>query len=254
MRPLAELDADVRGVVFDVDDTVTRDGKLERIAFDAMWRMADAGLDLVPITGRPLGWSDLFARMWPVRLAAGENGAGWAWSDDEGFHVDYFESTDTRARSLALVEEIRAEMPELRVSSDDALRRCEVAIDVGEHESVPADVVSKLVARVEAAGGRAPVSSVHCHIAFGGWNKAVGAAKAIESVLGSFDAAAWVFVGDSGNDAEAFAAFPHSVGVANVVEHLHRLSSPPRYVTRASHGAGFAELADHLLARHTQPG
>lgn len=254
MRPLSELNADVRGVVFDVDDTVTREHKLQRESFDAMWRMADAGLDLVAITGRPLGWSDLFARLWPVRLAAGENGAGWAWMDAHGFHTETFEEEDTRARSLALLDEIRATMPELRVSSDDTLRRCEVAIDVNEHESVPPETIAALVSLVEAAGARAAVSSVHCHIAFGSWDKARGAAKAIESVLGSFSADEWVFIGDSGNDAAAFEAFPHSVGVANVREHLHRLPTPPRYVTRERYGAGFAELADHLLARRTEHG
>lgn len=254
MKPLRELDAAIRGVIFDVDDTVTRRGKLERVAFDAMWRMADAGLDLVAITGRPLGWSDLFARMWPLRLAAGENGAGWSWVDDAGFHVATYDPSDTRARSMALWNEIRVAMPQLRLSGDDALRRAEVAIDVGEHERVPPAQVAELVRRIQAAGARAPVSSVHCHIQFGDWNKARGAARAIESVLGEFDAAQWVFIGDSGNDAEAFAAFEHSVGVANVRDHVAHIATLPHYVTDASHGAGFAELADHLLARTRAPG
>ncbi|MDH3728008.1 MAG: hypothetical protein OER77_10795, partial [Myxococcales bacterium] len=56
----------------------------------------------------------------------------------------------------------------------------------------------------------------------------------------------WVFVGDSGNDSAAFARFPVSVGVANVRDHLHRLPTPPRYITDSDRGRGFAELAAHL--------
>ena len=50
------------GVVFDIDDTVTRDGALEREAFDALWRAARRGLALIAVTGRPLGWADVMAR------------------------------------------------------------------------------------------------------------------------------------------------------------------------------------------------
>ena len=83
LRPLSELDAPacagVEGVLFDVDDTVTKDGRLERVAYDALWALRDAGLRLVAVTGRPLGWVDVLARHWPVDLAIGENGAGWVW-------------------------------------------------------------------------------------------------------------------------------------------------------------------------------
>jgi hydroxymethylpyrimidine pyrophosphatase-like HAD family hydrolase len=60
--------------------------------------------------------------------------------------------------------------------------------------------------------------------------------------------AAHVFVGDSPNDAPLFAFFPHSVGVANVRDFAGRLAHEPKYVTTASAGAGFREVADFLLA------
>ena len=59
----------------------------------------------------------------------------------------------------------------------------------------------------------------------------------------------WLFVGDAPNDASMFAAFPCSVGVANLMPQLHRLPVAPRYMTEAGHGAGFVELARHLLDR-----
>ena len=59
----------------------------------------------------------------------------------------------------------------------------------------------------------------------------------------------FVFAGDSPNDAPMFAFFPHAVGVANVREFGERIATLPAYVTQAAMGAGFAELADFLLAR-----
>jgi hydroxymethylpyrimidine pyrophosphatase-like HAD family hydrolase len=57
----------------------------------------------------------------------------------------------------------------------------------------------------------------------------------------------WLFVGDSGNDAAAFAHFPLSAGVANVASHLSALPVPPRFVSQADRGRGFAEIAEQLL-------
>jgi len=251
MRPLREMDArGVRGVVFDGDDTLTREGILERVAYDALWRLRDAGFHLAAVTGRPLGWAELFARLWPVDLAIGENGAGWFWRTDDGLARGFFEDEATRSEQGALLARIRervaAEMPAIEVSDDDWMRRCDLAFDVGEHRRVPPDEVAKLVALIEAEGAHAPVSSVHCHAQPGDWDKAAGSRRALAEVLRE-DPDDWVFVGDSGNDAAAFAAYERSVGVANVRDHLARLPTAPRFVTDADRGRGFAERADHLL-------
>jgi hydroxymethylpyrimidine pyrophosphatase-like HAD family hydrolase len=60
--------------------------------------------------------------------------------------------------------------------------------------------------------------------------------------------AEYVFVGDSPNDSPLFAYFPHSVGVANVRQFGGRVDAWPAYVTREAAGAGFAEVAERLLA------
>ena len=56
-----------------------------------------------------------------------------------------------------------------------------------------------------------------------------------------------VFAGDSPNDAPMFDFFANSVGVANVRRFAAALHAPPKYVTRAACGSGFAELAEHVL-------
>src|SRR5882672_2785905 len=65
----------IRGVLTDIDDTLTSEGKLTPEAYDALERLHEAGFLVVPITGRPAGWCDHIARMWPVDAVVGENGA-----------------------------------------------------------------------------------------------------------------------------------------------------------------------------------
>lgn len=74
-------------------------------------------------------------------------------------------------------------------------------------------------------------------------------------LLYSFDRAssasptvAFLFVGDSANDASMFAYFPLSVGVANACASGDRLPTPPGYVKLGSSGAGFVELVDRVTA------
>jgi len=243
----------LEGVVFDVDDTVTRDGRLEREAYDAMWSLADAGLALAVVTGRPLGWTDVLARHWPVRVAVGENGAGWAWRDGDAVREGYYETETERARSRATVERVlervARDVPEARVAGDQRARRCDAAFDVGETLHVAAERVDAIVRVVEAEGARALVSTVHVHVVAGSWDKGSGALRAIGDALGREVAPQqWLFVGDSGNDAAAFACFPNAAGVANVRPWLDRLPSPPRWIASADRGRGFAEIADAVLA------
>ena len=255
MERYQELDpADVRGLVFDIDDTVTKHGVLEPDAYAAMHLLVAAGFELIAVTGRPLGWTDVIARLWPVRIAIGENGAGWTWVDNAGTHEGNFCSENERAEQSALLDAVRREaaekMPQIQTTRDDRHRRCDLAFDIGESASVPRPEIDALVALIEGMGLRSSVSTVHAHAVPGAWDKAQGVARALDEVL-SVDLNAelerWVFVGDSGNDAAAFERFPKSVGVANVREHLDRLPVAPRYVTDAERGAGFAELAAHLL-------
>jgi HAD superfamily hydrolase (TIGR01484 family) len=257
LRPLSELPRvvarGVKGVLFDIDDTVTRGGRLEVVALAALERLGEAGLLRVAITGRPLGWVEAIAHQWPVDLAIGENGAGFVKVDGAGVRRGYFLSDDERAEAKSALERlarrVRAELPEVGLSADQGSRRCDLAFDIGEHARVPAAIVERLVAIIEAEGLWAARSSIHVHAATGPWDKAVGGLWALEAALGEAqDEAAWAFIGDSGNDAAAFARFPLSVGVANIDAHLDRLPSPPRFRTNAERGAGFAELAEALIA------
>jgi hypothetical protein len=276
VRPVRELPAEAArelvGVAFDVDDTVTRHGRLEPEAFAALWALHRAGLLLVAVTGRPLGWTDVLARQWPVALAVGENGAGWSWVDRrEGgsigvFRQGYFEPDPARraaqgARLAALRTEAEARLPELPVADDQAARRCDLAFDIGERRPASPEETATLLELIRDRGLRAQVSSVHAHAIPGAWDKASGTRAALAAWDASEDGGSpgggeldgWLYVGDSPNDAEAFAAFPRSVGVANLKEHdLGGFPRLPDFVTEGDRGRGFAELAEVLLGHRVR--
>ncbi len=260
MRPIREIDPPtcraLRGVVFDVDDTLTRDGRLEAEAYTALWNLRRAGLELIAVTGRPLGFAELIARQWPVDLAVGENGAGYVRVAGQGLQTGFFEDEAARRAEREVLEKVVAavheQAPWARLTDDSWARRCDVAFDIGERVRVSPQQIDKLLAIMQAQGARTVVSSVHAHAMLGGYDKALGVAHACRAALGAdmdADREHWLFVGDSGNDAAAFAYFSVTAGVANVAAHLARLPVTPVYVSDADRGVGFAEIARTVLER-----
>ena len=103
----------------------------------------------------------------------------------------------------------------------------------------------------ERHGAHAKVSSIHVNGWFGDYDKLTTSLTMMRELFGidlAVDKAAYVFSGDSPNDAPMFGYFPNAVGVANVVDFADLLEHRPRWVTSGRSGAGFVELAKALLA------
>ena len=259
MSPLAEWTPPeaLRGLFFDIDDTLTTEGRLTAVAYTALERLHDAGLVVAPVTGRPAGWCDHIARMWPVDGVIGENGAFY-FAYDRGagrlvkrFFDDEATRAANRARLVAVRDRILGEVPGAALASDQRYREADLAIDFCEDvPRLPEHAVDRIVAIMRAAGMTAKISSIHVNGWFGDYDK-LGMTKRFMAERCGVDLDAqrgdYVFVGDSPNDAPMFAYFPHSVGVANVRAAAHRLEHPPAYVTDAASGAGFVELTERLL-------
>ena len=264
MRPLSEFPIEdrheVRSVLCDIDDTLTTDGHLTADAYAAMERLQRAGLTVVPITGRPAGWCDHIARMWPVAAVVGENGAFYFCYDHEKrvMRRVYADDAAARARNrerlAAIGEEIVRGVPGCAIAADQAYRETDLAIDYCEDVArLPREAVGRIVSLMQARGLTAKVSSIHVNGWFGAYDKLAMTRRLMrEELRVELETARkhHVFVGDSPNDAPMFAFFPHAVGVANVREFADRLAHEPKYVTRSASGAGFCELADFLLAAH----
>jgi len=248
----------IRGVLADIDDTISTGGRVTAEAYAAMERLRRAGLLVIPITGRPAGWCDHIARMWPVDAVVGENGALYMIHDARArklkkrYAVGEAERQAARTRLAAIGEQIIRAVPGCALASDQPYREADLAIDYCE-DVVPLsrEAVDRIVALMRAEGMTAKVSSIHVNGWFGAYDKVTMTRMLMRDEFGlDLDAhrAEFVFVGDSPNDAPMFEFFPHSVGVANVRGFADRLPAPPKYVTSHEAGAGFAELADFLLA------
>jgi HAD superfamily hydrolase (TIGR01484 family) len=255
MRPVADLATAVRGVFSDIDDTLTHDGAVVPEAYAALARARAAGLRVVLVTGRPAGWAEVLAAIWPVAAAIAENG-GIAYLKRGGrIERIYFAEGDPGedARRLASVsDDLLGRFPYARRADDCTLRITDVAFDIGENQKLPAEQVDAITSRIRELGARTLVSSVHAHACFHSADKAQMSARVAHLLWNEPEAevaAHYAFVGDSPNDQAAFAFFDASIGVANVTRYADKLNPPPRYITQASHGHGFAEAIDTLLAR-----
>ena len=256
MKPLAELDRRaVRAVLVDIDDTLTTDGKLTAQAYDALERLHGAGFRVVPVTGRPAGWCDHIARMWPVDAVVGENGAFYFYYHDGRLHQRFHDDAPTRAKKRnrldALAAQILAAVPGCALASDQPYRETDLAIDYCEDVTpLPLEAASRIAELMHAAGLTAKVSSIHVNGWFGEYDKLAMTRRLFAERFGlQLDTAnrEVVFAGDSPNDSPMFGFFANAVGVANVRRFERLLAHEPKFVTRHAAGAGFAELADHLL-------
>jgi HAD superfamily hydrolase (TIGR01484 family) len=259
-RPIRSLDVDtarrITGIFTDLDDTISWHGRIVPEAFAALAEARAAGLRTVVVTGRPAGWVDHIARMWPVDGVVGENGGLWFWHDgtrlQRRFLQDSRERAENRSKLAELARTIPVAVPGCAVSVDQPYRELDLAIDFCEDvPAMPESSIDAIVRCFEEAGATCKVSSIHVNGWYGRFDKLRGCRLFVDTRW-SEDLALtmdrWVFFGDSGNDEPMFEAFPTTVGVANVARFLPRLVYKPAYVTDAPGGAGFAEAILRILA------
>lgn len=257
MQTLADWPLDERrricGVLTDIDDTLTTAGAITSDALQALADLRSAGLHVVPITGRPVGWSVPFAQSWPVDAIVAENGA--VALVDSGTRKIYQQDAATRATNYARLQQVAQrvlrEVPGATLAQDSPGRETDIAIDHSEFSHLPPERIDQVVALMRRESLHATVSSIHINGWIGAHDKLVGARWIVRELLGrNLDAELeqWVYVGDSTNDQLMFEHFPHSVGVANIRRFEAQLNHAPRYITPGERGAGFAEVARALLA------
>ena len=263
MKPLSAFSPQdirqIRGVFFDVDDTLTTDGQLTPEAYAAMAVLKRAGFITIPITGRPAGWCDHIARMWPVDGVVGENGAFYFYFDatEKKLKQRFIKDDATRRRDREKLSEIAQQIlqavPGTALASDQRYREADIAIDFCEDvHALPKPEIEHIKSLMASAGLTAKISSIHVNGWLGDYDKLSTTKLFMQERFGiDLDAHKneFVYVGDSPNDAPMFAYFPCSVGVANVKKFLDLLPARPVYVTPSRSGTGFAELVDKLIGR-----
>ena len=265
MLPLAQWPAEARGgllgVFTDIDDTLTTDGAITPDALQALADLKAAGLRVVAITGRPVGWSAPFAAAWPIDSIVAENGAvALVRRNDGTLARHYQQDADTRAANFARMQEVLAriehEVPGAVRATDSPGRECDIAIDHSEFTQLTDAQIDKVVMRMRGDGMHATVSSIHINGWYGEHNKLEGARWIVRTLWGrelDQEMDRWAYVGDSTNDQLMFDTFAHSIGVANIARFVPHLAHLPRYVTQGERGAGFTEVA-HAILRQITPG
>jgi HAD superfamily hydrolase (TIGR01484 family) len=247
----------IRGVLTDIDDTLTTDGVLPDVARAALDDLAAAGLPVVAITGRPAGLCEALLAQWPLAAIVGENGGVWMQRDPATgaiaahYQHDAAERARQRARLAAIGARILAAVPSAALAVDRYRRETDLAIDWAERIGpLPRADVDRIVAMLCAEGLSTAVSSIHVHGWYGTHDKLATSRRLFEAAFGVDLGAArecYTYVGDAPNEAPMFAFFPHAVGVANLRRFLDRLPVAPAYITAKDAGEGFAELAQLLL-------
>ena len=177
-EPLTQLStpATLRGILCDIDDTLTVDGRLVPGVLEWMASAREHGLLVVPVTGRPGGWVDHIARAWPVDGVVGENGGLWFWVDQKGMHRCFaqpaVERASNRTKLQALAERILSTVPGAGIASDQPYRELDLAIDFCEDVApLEAAAVDAIVREFHRAGAVCKVSSIHVNGWYGQFDK-----------------------------------------------------------------------------------
>jgi HAD superfamily hydrolase (TIGR01484 family) len=253
----------LRYLFSDLDDTITSDGLLPPESYTALWRLHRAGVGVIVVTGRPAGWCDHFARMWPLLAVVGENGAFYFSYDRQAKKMErsYLLSERDRVEGRRRLERVRdrvlSEVPGSGIAADQPFRLADLAIDFCEDvPPLPREQVRRIAEIAREEGAVAKISSIHVNCWYGEFDKvscvryflenkaSLSWSEALECVL---------FVGDSPNDEPMFREVEHSVGVANLRDYLDDMECLPRYLTDGRGAAGFCELASLIVSRRSGP-
>lgn len=261
MKNLIDFNSKIEFVLTDIDDTITTEGQLGARAYDALWKLHDAGLKVIPITGRPAGWCEMIARFWPVDGVVGENGGfyfryalekaraqkkmqRWFFSDDKTVKLN-------QQKLAAIEKEVLKEVPGCAISSDQFCRLMDLAVDFCE-DVTPLDKiqVQTIVEIFQKHGAQAKVSSIHVNGWFGDYNKLSTTFQFFKNEFQMSEQEVLqkaIFVGDSPNDEPMFEKFPNSFGVANIKNFTNQMKYLPAFISPSKGGEGFSEIVERII-------
>ena len=262
MKPLSSWPQSARdkivGVFTDIDDTLTTEGAITPDALEALHHLKAKGLMVIPITGRPLGWSIPFAYTWPVDALVAENGAVALLHNTQTNQVNkiYQQDLPTRTHNFQemqrIAKHVMKEIPGTVMAQDSPGRETDIAFDHSEFHKLTTEKIEHVVQLLQQEGMTATVSSIHINAWFGDHNKWHGAQWILKELTGrdlKLELDQWVYVGDSTNDQVMFEHFSQSMGVANIKRFEGELKHLPHYITQKERGAGFAEVAQGILGK-----
>lgn len=252
--PLIELTGPVRALFSDLDGTLSTHGQIEASTYAILEKIAHAGIPVILVTGRPAGWGQAFAGLWPVAAVVAENGGVSFFRQGQTLQKVYgvpaASLPEWRRRMQVAAVDVMNEVPGARLSSDSKYREVDLALDWNEEAHLSRDEAERAVTMLRQRGFGAVRSSVHVNFGPPTFDKLSACKVLVAKVLGGdpADLSPYVYVGDALNDATMFAGFEKSIGVANTRKWWDELAHKPRYLTQSEEGAGLREVVDHILS------
>jgi HAD superfamily hydrolase (TIGR01484 family) len=267
MKPIQLMSRDIarqiRWVLTDIDDTMTKDGKLVCEAYAALCELHDAGFRVIAVTGRSAGWGEVHLQEWPIDAAITENGAvsffrpdGHSADRASGVLAHPSAARNTDPALVRAAEAAYRAVPRALPARDNRLRLYDYAIDHAEYVSPPLTgaEINEIIGIFEREGCVAKPSSIHINCWIGTFNKKEASLMLLREREGYNDAtdrSKVLYIGDALNDEVMFEYFPNACAVANIDIWLDRLTHKPSWVSSERFGAGFAEICRHVLDSRT---
>jgi HAD superfamily hydrolase (TIGR01484 family) len=265
LRPVtlipASLCTSLKILFCDIDDTITAGGLVTAESFASLWLLHDAGVEVVPVTGRPAGWCDHIARMWPVAAVIGENGAFYYRYDRQRRKMRRIslipeqERREGREKLDQVRKRVLREVPASRIAADQPFRLTDLAIDFCEDVVPPlsTEEINRICRIIEEEGATYKISSIHINCWYGSFDKVSGVRRFLADLGRDLSSErvqdGIAFIGDSPNDEPLFAAVRHSIAVANIRTFLDRLTHVPAYITEGESAEGFSEAVQAILKK-----
>ncbi|MEK6773678.1 MAG: HAD-IIB family hydrolase [Bdellovibrionota bacterium] len=255
MKNISEFKSKISFLFTDIDDTLTEHGRLGPQAYQALWDLSNVGIHVIPVTGRPAGWCEMIARVWPVTAVIGENGGFYfryaKQKMHRHFHFDEKTQSENRKKLEIIKTEVLSSVPGCAVASDQFCRLMDLAIDFCEDvPKLKEQDVAKIVQIFEKHQAVAKVSSIHVNGWFGNYDKVSMVLEFLEKefqLKGQQTLEQCAFVGDSPNDEPMFEVFPHSFGVKNIEDFASTIKKKPAYIAGLRGGLGFSQIAQQIL-------
>jgi HAD superfamily hydrolase (TIGR01484 family) len=250
-RPLTQGFApqQIRLLATDMDGTLTQEGKFTANLLQALERLKKADLPVIIVTGRSAGWVEAIKTYLPIYGAIAENGGLFYPSGDESFDllVAIADPHQHRQQLAQTFQALKTCYPELQESSDNRFRLTDWTFDVG---GLSDRQLQHLAHLCQERGFSFTYSTVQCHIKHANCDKANSLIAVLSRYFPQISREQVLTVGDSPNDESLFDRdrFGLCVGVANILYYRDRLQHQPAYVTAASEGEGFCEVAELVLS------
>ncbi|MGK7926186.1 MAG: HAD family hydrolase [Spirulina sp.] len=245
----AQFFQEIRLIATDRDGTLTREEKLTPALFQALERLAEAGIEVLVTTGRSAGWVQGVKHYFPVVGAIAENG-GVFYSHDRDtpqMLTPLPDISQHRQKLASTFRQLQEKFPQLQEAEDNRFRLTDWTFSV---EGLSDRDLQNMAHFCKIEGWGFTYSTVQCHIKPLAQDKATGLQVVLDRYFPHLTPQQLVTVGDSPNDESLFDRdrFPHSVGVANVLKYRDRLIHCPAYVTTLPECEGFCELASLLVS------